>query len=91
MEKNIYFKCYKKETLYLLRCKRLDKKAGGKFYIIIYKGDTKGCCTHIGKKWVVTLTDLCECHINLNLWDVEKLLADKILKAYSDIPRETTN
>lgn len=81
MGENIYFRTYKRETLQLKRYKQLET-TNEKQYGIICKGDNMGYATKTNKGWIMTIDGVNETYYVRNLQEMEKMLANKLLKAF---------
>jgi hypothetical protein len=81
MDRNIYFKAYKPETIHLRRYKQLET-SGEKQYGIIKMGDNVGYATKTDKGWIITIDNFEEVYYTKNLREVESLLQKKLLKAF---------
>lgn len=81
MNRNIYFKGYKPETLHLKRYKQLET-TNEKQYGIIHKGDNVGYATKTNNGWIITINNFDEVYYTKNLREVTSLLQKKLLKAF---------
>lgn len=81
MDRNIYLKTYKPETLHLRRYKQLET-SGEKQYGIIKMGDNVGYATKTNRGWTITIDNFDEVYYTKNLREVESLLQKKLLKAF---------